>query len=94
MSPTETICWFIGIVSAIAFAVNLGPQLIKSLKTKETGLSYGFFVLAFVGNVGSAIFVLSNNLKTGEWQWPLYGNYATALILTIWLFILRIKYKK
>lgn len=94
MEFLNVFCWLWGVLGAIAFAVNLLPQLCKALKQKETGLSYGFFVLAFIGNIGSCILVVWTNLQTGVWQWPLYGNYATAFSLTLWLFILKIKYGK
>ena len=87
-------CWFMGFVGAVSFAVNLLPNLVHALKVKETGLPYGFFVLAFLGNIGSAILVFWTNLQTGVWQWPLYGNYAVAFTLSLWLFILRIRYRK
>lgn len=87
------------VAGAIAFAFNLLPQFIASLKpdkdgVKKTGLTYGFFALAFIGNIGSALGVLWNNLHTGVWQWQLYGNYGIAFSFTLALFILRIKYKK
>jgi len=87
-------CWFLGVLAAISFGINLLPQFIHAIRKKETGLTYGFFLLAFMGNIGSAIFVFWTNLQTGVWQWPLYGNYLTATTLTTALFIMRIKYGK
>lgn len=78
---------------ALAFAFNLLPQLCNSLRRKSTGLSNGFFVLALVGNIGSAAGVFWNNVHTGVWQWNLYGNYAVATMFTVWLLVLKIKYK-
>lgn len=94
MSIVAIFCWAAGIAGAIAFGTNLLPQLVKSLSEKSTGLSYGFFVLALIGNIGSAICVFWNNLQTGVWQWQLYGNYMAATALTVWLLVLRIKYRK
>lgn len=87
-------CWIIGILSAISFAFNLYPQYRQAKKTKETGLAYGYFVLAFTGNIGAAIFVLFTNIQTGDFQWPLYGNYSIATYFTTRLFIMRIRYGK
>jgi len=94
MSIAGTACWFVGILSAISFAFNLYPQYRYAKKTHETGLTYGYFVLAFTGNIGAAIFVLYTNLQTGEFQWPLYGNYAVATYFTTRLFLMRRKYGK
>lgn len=94
MSTVGIFCWILGILSAISFAFNLLPQYLKARKTRETGLAYGFFVLAYVGNIGAAIFVLYTNLQTGEFQWPLYGNYACATYFTTRLLIMRIRYGK
>lgn len=84
-------CWIIGILSAISFAFNLYPQYRQA---KKTGLAYGYFVLAFTGNIGAAIFVLFTNIQTGDFQWPLYGNYSIATYFTTRLFIMRIRYGK
>ena len=94
MTFWDVFCWAWGIAGAIAFAFNLAPQLVKALLDKVTGISYGYFVLALIGNIGSAICVFWNNLQTGVWQWQLYGNYFTATVLTLWLLFLRIRYKK
>lgn len=94
MEILGALCWLCGIVSAISFAFNLYPQYRKAKKTKETGLTYGFFWLAYNGNIGAAIFVLWTNLQTGEFQWPLYVNYALATYFTTRLFIMRIRFGK
>ncbi len=93
-SFADSFCWFLGVLAAISFGVNLLPQFINAIMTKETGLTYGFFVLAYIGNIGSSVFVFWTNLHSGVWQWPLYGNYLTATILTTALFIMRIRYGK
>lgn len=88
------LCWFAGCCGAFAFAFNLFPQFIWALRNKKTGLTYGFFALALVGNIGSSIYVFWSNLQTGVWQWPLYANYGTATGFTLALLYLRIKYGK
>ena len=88
------IFWLLGIAGAVAFAFNLAPQLVAALRKKATGLTYGFFALALVGNIGSCSYVFWTNLQTGVWQWPLYGNYGVATGLTVSLLVLRRKYGK
>ena len=88
------ICVTLSVIGAIAFAFNLAPQVWGAYKTKETGLTNGFFVLALAGNIGSAAGVFWNNLQTGVWQWQLYGNYLVATAFTVTLLVMKIKYKK
>lgn len=89
------ICWVFGIIGAISFACNLLPQLIKCYKEKSAKqISVGFIILAFVGNLCSAVFVFYTNYKTGLWQIPIYFNYGIATILTIILTIMKVKYDK
>lgn len=94
MDAIGILFWLIGGAGAIAFAFNLAPQVRKAWKKKDTGLSYGFFALAYVGNIGSCAFVMYTNYMTGEWQWPLYFNYTIATILTTVLLVMRWLYKK
>ena len=89
------ICWFFGIIGAVSFACNLLPQLIKCYKEKSAKqISVGFIILAFVGNLCSAVFVFYTNYKTGLWQIPIYFNYGIATLLTIILTIMKVKYDK
>jgi hypothetical protein len=88
------ICITLSIMGALAFAFNLAPQAWHAWKTKKTGLTNGFFVLALVGNIGSAAGVVWNNIQTGVWQWQLYGNYFVATFFTVALLVMKIKYKK
>lgn len=94
MEALGVLCWLVGIMSAVSFAFNLYPQYRLAKRTKKTGLSYGFFALAYIGNIGAAIFVLWTNIQTGEFQWPLYGNYACATYFTTRLFIMRRRFGK
>lgn len=78
-----------------AFAINLFPQLIKCYKEKSADqISVGFIILAFMGNICSAVFVFYTNWKTGLWQIPIYFNYGIATLLTIILSVMKYKYKK
>lgn len=94
MTAVGIFCWLMGILSAISFGFNLYPQYRQAKKTHVTGLTYGFLALAFMGNIGAAIFVLFTNLQTGEYQWPLYANYGTATYFTTRLLIMRKKFGK
>lgn len=83
----------IGAIGAIAFAgVNL-PQVIKCHKTKRTDmLSMLTIKLNLVGNVFSCAYVLYKDIVTGDWHYPLYVNYCTALVVAIFLYCLKRKH--
>jgi len=89
-----TICWIFGIIGAVAFAINLLPQVLKCYKEKSASqISVGFLILAFMGNICSAVFVFYTNFITGLWQYPIFFNYATATILTLVLSIMKYRYR-
>jgi uncharacterized protein with PQ loop repeat len=90
-----TLCWIFGVIGAVAFAINLLPQLIKCYKEKSAEqISVGFLILAFMGNICSAVFVFYTNYMTGLWQYPIFFNYGVATILTTILSIMKWKYNK
>ena len=90
-----TLCWIFGVIGAVAFAINLLPQLIKCYKEKSAEqISVGFLLLAFMGNICSAVFVFYTNYMTGLWQYPIFFNYGVATILTTILSIMKWKYNK
>lgn len=90
-----TLCWIFGVIGAVAFAINLLPQLIKCYKEKSAEqISVGFLILAFMGNICSAVFVFYTNYMTGLWQYPIFFNYGIATILTTILSIMKWKYNK
>lgn len=90
-----TLCWIFGVIGAVAFAINLLPQLIKCYKEKSAEqMSVGFLILAFMGNICSAVFVFYTNYMTGLWQYPIFFNYGVATILTTILSIMKWKYNK
>lgn len=86
---------YLGLFGAGAFAINLFPQLIKCYKEKSAEqISVGFIILAFMGNICSAVFVFYTNWKTGLWQIPIFFNYGIATLLTIILSVMKYKYRK
>jgi uncharacterized protein with PQ loop repeat len=85
-----TLCWIFGVIGAVAFAINLLPQLIKCYKEKSAEqISVGFLILAFMGNICSAVFVFYTNYMTGLLQYPIFFNYGVATILTTILSIMK-----
>lgn len=79
LSMINLMFWIFGCVGAIAFAINLAPQIYKCYKEKSAKqISKGFLVLAYMGNIFSAAFVAYTNYCTGLWQYPIYFNYRNC----------------
>lgn len=90
----STFFWLCGVLGAIAFAINLAPQVYKCFKEKSAKqISVGFLILAFMGNIG-----FGSNLIYMNWDadfltmLPIYFNYGTATTLTFILSIMKYKY--
>ena len=87
-------CVVLGYAGSFMFAVCNLPAIMKIRKTKTVkGVSFGWIALSTAANICCALFVLDNNLNSGMWQYPLYGNYGFALFCCIWLLKLYRKYK-
>lgn len=87
------ICVIIGYGGSFMFAICNLPAIFKIRKTHSVqGVSLGWILLSLAANICCGLFVLDSNLITGEWQYPLYGNYGFALICCIWLLHLYRKY--
>lgn len=72
----------IGIIGSVCFAVCLLPQVIRAYRDKDArSLTWSFILLSVAGNVCSFVYVLRCNLATGQYQYPLYGNYLLAFCL-------------
>jgi uncharacterized protein with PQ loop repeat len=67
----------IGWVGAISFAICSFPQVYKTWRTKSLGdFSWWFLWLWFMGEVPTWIYLMMDNYRTSNWQWPLHFNYA------------------
>ena len=87
-------CVVLGYAGSILFAGCNLPAIFKIKKTKSVeGVSLGWIAMSTAANICCGLFVLDNNLISGMWQYPLYGNYGFALFCCIWLLKLYKKYK-
>lgn len=78
----------VGVFGALCFAFCLLPQVVQTYKEKDaSGLSWAFLLLSLGGNVASCGYVVYTNFVSGVWQYPLYFNYAVALVLCILLMV-------
>ena len=85
---------FVGFLSALAFAFINTPLIYNVWKTKRAeAITWPYIVMNYIGNICAFIYVLDTNLKTGEFQVPLFLNYSFATICVIILTRLKIKYK-
>lgn len=91
----NTIFWLFGIIGAVAFAINLLPQVIKCFKEKSAKqISVGFLILALIGNICYGSYLINLNWGSEIWKLiPIYFNYGIATTLTIILTILKYRYK-
>lgn len=84
----------IGYISAIAFAVMAVPQIVTIILTKSgSGTSWLFVILNYIGNLCSIYYIVSKDIISGDFHFPLYINYSVAtfnlIILSILKFIFR-----
>lgn len=78
----------VGVFGSLCFAFCLLPQVVQTYKEKDaSGLSWAFLLLSLGGNVASCGYVVYTNFVSGVWQYPLYFNYAVALVLCILLMV-------
>lgn len=92
----NSIFWFLGVIGAIAFAINLAPQVYKCFKDKSAKqISVGFLILAFTGNVCYGLYLIYLNWGSDFLTMlPIYFNYGSAFTLTLILSIMKRKYDK
>ena len=84
----------IGAIGSLCFAFCLLPQVIEAYRDKSAdGLSWLFLVLSICGNVASCGYVLWTNWLSGVYQYPLYFNYAFALVLCALLVVAKVRYR-
>lgn len=89
----HTICVILGYVGSFLFAGCNLPAIFKIKREKSVeGVSLGWIAMSTAANICCGLFVLDNNLISGVWQYPLYGNYGFALFCCIWLLKLYFKY--
>jgi len=85
---------FIGWIGGALFSICALPQVIHTWRTKDTkGLSMLFLIIWFVGEILSFFYVASKDIITNITHFPLYLNYTLNIILILYLFYAKIKYK-
>ena len=70
----ESIGWF----SALLLACCGIPEVIISLTTGESGLSWYFLLMWFFGEIGALIYVIGKSKEVK--LWPLLFNYGLNII--------------
>ncbi len=85
---------FIGWIGGILFSICALPQVIHTWRTKKTeGLSSWFLIIWFTGEILSFFYVIAKDIMTSIFHFPLYLNYGLNIILILYLFYAKIKYK-
>ena len=68
----------LGWIATLLFSVMVVPQMLKTIKTKDTsGVSLALFVIYLVGNIIALIYALLIS------QPPLVFKYVVAILTTI-----------
>lgn len=86
---------YLGVLGSFLFAIVNIPVIVKIYSRKSTeGTSLLFALISFCANICCGLFVLDNNLVTGVWQYPLYGNYGFAFFCCCWMLYLFWKFRQ
>ena len=87
----ETIGW----IGNILFAICGIPQVIKTFRSKSAkDLSLLFLWLWFSGELLSFIYILTGDLETGDYHFPLYFNYIVNIFMACFLLYAKFVYPK
>jgi len=79
----------LGWVATILFSIMIIPQIIKTIKLKDTkGVSLFLFIIFLVANIIALIYAMMIN------QTPLMIKYSIAIVTTIFYIGLFIYYKR
>src|SRR3989338_11429822 len=79
----------LGWVATILFSIMIIPQIIKTIKLKDTkGVSLFLFIIFLVANIIALIYAMMIN------QTPLMIKYSIAIVTTIFYIGLFINYKR
>lgn len=85
----ETLGW----IGNILLSIGIIPQVIKTWRTHDvTIFSWLFLINWCLGVILVFIYIMAQNLNTGEFQWPLWLNYGVNIFGTIYLVYAKIKY--
>ena len=76
----------LGYVGAFLFAFCGLPQCIMTYRTKKADdLSWWFLIMWYFGLLFTFMYVLLSNVASGEYQYPLLGNYVFNFVLLNYL---------
>lgn len=85
----------VGWAGSILFGLCVLPQVWKVYRTHETkSFSWLFFLLWFVGEILSFIYVIATNIQAGIYQYPLLANYFFNFLCLCYLIVAKLKYDK
>jgi len=85
----------IGWIGNILFAICGIPQVIKTFRSKSAkDLSLLFLWLWFSGELLSFIYILTGDLETGDYHFPLYFNYIVNIFMACFLLYAKYYYPK
>ncbi len=84
----------IGWVGSGLLAICSAPQCWQTYKTRKVDdINIWYLWLWLLGIIGTAIYVGSQNLATGNFQVPLFLNYVTNTFMASYLIYAKYSYK-
>ncbi|MCD6332612.1 MAG: PQ-loop repeat-containing protein [Bacteroidales bacterium] len=83
----------IGWIGNIILSLGVIPQVIKTWRTHNvSSFSWMFLLNWCIGVILVFIYLLAQNIHTGEYQWSMWVNYAINIVGTIYLVFAKIRY--
>lgn len=89
MEIVELIGWFGNLI----LSIGVVPQVYKTFKTHDvSSFSWSFLLMWALGVFFTFIYISYGDIKSGEYQWPLWLNYIVNIIATSYLVFAKFKY--
>ena len=80
---------FLGWIATVLFIIMIVPQIIKTIKTKNTdGVSLWFYIIFLIANITAFIYALMIN------QFPLIFKYSITILAAMFYISLYFLYLK
>ncbi len=82
-----------GWLGNIVLSIGVIPQVWQTWRTHDVSSFNWSFLLMWAGGVFlTFIYIAAGNIKSGDFQWPLWLNYAVNIIGTFYLVYAKARY--
>jgi uncharacterized protein with PQ loop repeat len=91
MTLLEAVGWFGNIV----LSIGVIPQVWQTWRTHDvTSFNWSFLLMWAGGVFLTFIYIAAGNIESGDYQWPLWLNYAVNIVGTFYLVYAKARYGK